>query len=87
MLSELRLFRPWTRARVIENVLVTRHPEEDVFGSYSIRPRAISKASAILIFDGAIGYHGMPMKAVIKVSDQFGRWHKVKFRLIDPRTS
>jgi hypothetical protein len=87
-LSEVRMSRPWTRARVLANVLVTRHPNPNVntFAHENpILPRAISEASCTIMLDGAIGRQGKPMTAVFKVSDQFGRWHKVKFRLIDPR--
>jgi len=87
-LSEVRMSRPWTRARVLANVLVTRHPNPNVntFAHENpILPRAISEASCTIMLDGAISRQGKPMTAVFKVSDQFGRWHKVKFRLIDPR--
>jgi hypothetical protein len=87
-LSEVRVSRPWTRARILANVLVTRDPNPNVntFAHKNpILPRAISEASCTIMFDGAIGRQGKPMTAVVKVSDQFGRWHKVKFRLIEAR--
>ena len=87
-LSEARISRPWTRgARVLANVLITRNPNPNVntFGHANpILPRAISEASCTIMLDRAIGRQGRPMTAVLKVSDQSGRWHKVKFKLIDP---
>lgn len=89
-LSAVRLSKPWTRAPVLANVLLTSNPNPKI-NTFSqanpIAPRAISEVSGVLVFDKAIGRPGKPMTAVIKVSDQFGRWHKVKFRLVDPRGS
>src|SRR2546425_11371098 len=85
-LSAVRLSRPWTRTRILEKTLITRDPNPGV-NTYSsenrIRPRRVSDASCIFILDGPVGRRGKPMTAVIKVSDQFGRWHKLKFRLVD----
>jgi hypothetical protein len=85
-LSEARLIRPWVRARVLANVLVTIDPNlnVNVFSHENpISPRAISEVACTYILDGAIGWPGRPMIAVFKISDQFGQWHKVKFRLVD----
>jgi hypothetical protein len=86
-LSAVRLTRPWTRARVLDQPLFTRHPDpaENIYGDYPILPRAVSSASCTIILDQPVGRAGKTIAAVIKVSDQFGRWHKLKFkRLVDP---
>jgi hypothetical protein len=85
--SDVRLSRPWTRARVLQHVLATQHSDPAV-NTYSsenqIPPRGIAQVHCHIILDRPVGRAGQPLTAVIKVSDQFGRWHKVKFRLIDP---
>src|SRR5262249_38088034 len=89
-LSAIRLSRPGTRAAILANVLITRNPNPEI-STFSrenpIRPGAVSEVSGTLMFEKAIGRPGKPMTAVIKVSDQFGRWHRVKFRLVDARAS
>jgi len=53
-LSEAHVSRPWTRARVLANVLITRNPNPNVntFGHANpILPRAISEASCTIMLD------------------------------------
>lgn len=87
-LSDVRISRPLTQAHLLTKVLLTRHPhypQVTLFSrEYPIAPRAISEVTCTLMLDRAIGRPGRAMIAVFKISDQFGRWHKVKFRLIDP---
>jgi hypothetical protein len=88
-LSAVRLVRPWTRAPTLENMVITRsplYPQENTFSHENpIAPRTTTEASCVLILGKPVGRPGRNMTAVIKVSDQFGRWHRVKFRLMDPR--
>ncbi len=87
-LSAARLSRPWTRARVLQSQLATRN--NDLIGTYSqenpIGPGATTDALCTFVLDGPVGRKGRPITAVIKVSDQFGRWHRLKFRPVDPST-
>jgi hypothetical protein len=88
-LSAVRISRPWTRARVLTKMLATRHPDYprvNMFSrEYSIAPGAVSYVTGTLILEGAIGRAGKPMNAVLRISDQFGRWHKMKLKLVSLR--
>jgi hypothetical protein len=81
-LSGVRLIRP--RIKRTDNELarqvITEHPENNIYGlEFSIMPKAVSNASCVLIVDRPIGEPGTSITAVAAVSDQHGRWHKVRF--------
>jgi hypothetical protein len=81
-LSGVRLIRPRIKRSDDELArhVITQHPENDVYGfDFPIMPKAVSKASCVLIVDRPIGDLGTSITAVAAVSDQHGRWHKVKF--------
>jgi hypothetical protein len=80
-LSGLRLIRPRIRPRdELTKHVFTRHPTEDTYGfEFPIMPRAVSRASCDVIVCRPIGTPGETITAVVKISDQHGRWHKVKF--------
>jgi hypothetical protein len=86
-LSDVRISRPWTQARLLAKVLLTRHPHYPEVRLFShenpIAPRAISEVHCTFMLERAIGRPGRPMIAVFKISDQLGRWHKVKLKLND----
>jgi hypothetical protein len=82
-LSALRLTKPRLRRNdeMLACHLLTRHPFDNTYGfEFPIHPRAVSRASGDVIVNRAVGTPRTRMTAVIKVSDQRGRWHKVKFR-------
>lgn len=84
LLSTVRLLRPRIRRRdhEIARHIFTRHPgpNSNLYGSeYPISPGGTSSASSDIIVDRPIGRLGQAITAVVAVSDQFGRWHKVKF--------
>jgi len=69
--EDIRLLRPWTRARPLPTVLTPNR----------IDPKAVASVRCVILFNRAIGRAGRPLTTVIKISDQFGRWHKLKTRL------
>jgi hypothetical protein len=77
-----RLVRPWLpRGVYLSRNVIVRHPQRDIFGSeYPILPRGTSPASCGFIVNRPIGKPGRIIVAVVSVSDQFGRWHKLKFK-------
>ena len=80
-LASLTVAQPWMRAQVIDKVLIVRHPNEIYFGHDNpILEGATSPASCTIILDRPIGRARASMTVVVKISDQYGRWHKLKFR-------
>ena len=81
-LSALRLIRPRIkRADELAQHVMTRHPTDNVYGfEFAIPPKAMSRASCDIIANKPIGKPGSAISALIALSDQRGRWHKVKFR-------
>jgi len=84
-LSAARLTRPRTWARVIKNDVITRSPDYPQDNRYSrensIFPSGTAKVMSIIIFERGIGGPGDRLKTTLRLSDQFGRWHKLKFAL------
>jgi len=86
-LSALRMIKPRLRRSDEELALhvLTRHPDNNTYGfEFPIRPRALSQASCDVIVNRAIGTPGKRITAIVKISDQRGRWHKVKFEKLRP---
>jgi hypothetical protein len=82
-LSAFRLITPRIKHsdNEIARHVLTEHPTRNSYGSeFAIMPRAIASASCDLIVDRAIGKPGATVTAVVAVSDQRGRWHKVRFQ-------
>jgi hypothetical protein len=69
--EDVRLLRPWTRARPLQTVLMPNR----------IDPGAVASVRCVILFNCAIGRAGRPLTTIIKISDQRGRWHKLKTRL------
>jgi hypothetical protein len=82
-LSALKLIRPRIKRGVNELArhVMTRHHADNVYGfEFAITPKSISKTSCDIILDKPVGKPGATITAVVAVSDQRGRWHKVKFQ-------
>ena len=81
MLSAIELFRPFIRYReILTKMMVVRHPNGDVYSSQNpILPRSLTKGSATIIIDRPVGSIGKMMRAVVRVQDHAGRWHKLVF--------
>jgi hypothetical protein len=82
VLSTLRLLKPRLRRDDDELArhILTRHPIANVYGfDNPIVPGAISRASCDIIVNRPIGKSGRKITAVVAISDQRGRWHKLKF--------
>jgi hypothetical protein len=80
-LSTLKLVRPRTKRsdNELARHVITRHPTDNMYSfEFPILPKAISRASCDFIIDRPIGEPGKTITAVA-ISDQRGRWHKVKF--------
>jgi hypothetical protein len=83
-LSPPKIVRPWTRARIIDNVLLIRHPNprENGYGhAFPILAGATTEAACTIILDRPVGRPRKPKTVVLKISDQFKHRHKLKFRL------
>jgi hypothetical protein len=78
-LSGFRLRRPRVqRKSIITDLLMTRHPSQNVYGSeFPIPAHGLSYATLTIIVVGALGRIGKPMRVVIQVRDQMGAWHKL----------
>ena len=85
--SAARLTRPHTWARVLENDVIIRSPDYPRDNRYSrenpILPFGTARVMSIIIFEKAIGRPGDRLQATLRLSDQFDRWHKLKFTLSD----
>jgi hypothetical protein len=82
VLSTLRLLKPRLRRDDDELArhILTRHTSANVYGfDNPIVPGAISRASCDIIVDRPIGKAGRKITAIAAISDQRGRWHKLKF--------
>ncbi len=79
MLSGIRLSRPWVRrGAIITDMLNTKHPIENTYSSrFPILAHSLTYGSATIIVDRPIGRLGKPMRVVVRLRDQRGRWHKL----------
>jgi hypothetical protein len=71
-----RIIRP-RKARV-EGMIITRHPEDNVYGSYPILPKGTTEISLDYWVCPPILKEGENLKLTIGITDQFGNEHKVK---------
>ena len=79
-LSAVRLYRPWVwRREIIANMVLLKHPNAEVYGSYSIPHNSLTYGNANIIINRSIGKAGKPIRAVIGLQDHLGGWHKLVF--------
>jgi hypothetical protein len=84
-LSAARLTRPRTRAPIIDNDVITRSPDpldNRYSRENSILPSDTVKVMSVIVFEKKIGGTGDRLKATLRLSDQLGRRHKLKFTLL-----
>jgi hypothetical protein len=84
-LSAARLMRPRTWTPLTESDVLTRSPDYPRDTRYShensILPYDTARVMSTLAFDKRIAGPGRRLETTLKMSDQFGRWHKVRFKL------
>ena len=84
-LSAARLVRPRTWTLATESDVLTRSPDYPRDTRYShensILPHDTTRVMSTLAFDKGIAGPGGRLETTLKMSDQFGRWHKVRFTL------
>jgi hypothetical protein len=82
MLSALRLYRPWVRRdRISYEMHMTKHPGLGV----EVTPNSLTYEAATVLIERRVGRKGKPMRVVIGLQDNAGRWHKVVFPHVQNR--
>jgi hypothetical protein len=80
-LRGLKLVQPRVKRdyKELASRVMTQHSTQNVYGQYPINPQAFSRVCCDLIVDRPLGKPGKTIRAIVAVSDERGRWHKVKF--------
>jgi hypothetical protein len=80
-LRGLKLIQPRVKRdyKELASRVITQHSTQNVYGQYPINPQAFSRVCCDLIVDRPLGKPGETIRAIVAVSDERGRWHKVKF--------
>lgn len=81
-LPEIKLIKPRTQAEIIQKTFITRQHDGVMFGRNVIPPGHATDASADIIFRSDIIGSSHDVNIKLKISDQFGRWHRATIRHI-----
>ena len=81
MLSSLRLHRPWARRALVSYEMHQTHPRMGL----EITAHSLTAGAATVLIERSIGRKGKPMRVVIALQDNAGRWRKVVFPHIQSR--
>jgi hypothetical protein len=77
MLSNILLRRPFIRRRhvIVNHILINNIHSFTFF----VQPHSLTDASAEIMIDYPVGRAGHPIRVVVRLRDQAGKWHRLIF--------
>jgi hypothetical protein len=78
-LTEIRLRRPKTRARILIHMIDAQQQDGNYYGGYGIPPRGNTEARGHMIVDADLSRWIDKRGIVLEIADQNKHWHTLKF--------
>jgi len=77
VLTDVRSIKPRIHGKLVTKLVNVEDTQSAYWGRYAVPPRMMVRGSFMLIAYEDLSERGPEMDVTVRVSDQFGRWHKI----------